>query len=138
MRYYGVAFEPEKNGGYIVRVPDIPEVATQGDSLEEAMEMAEDAIRISLEEYAREGRPIPDPTPLPRVREKVEREDREMGWETPPDTLYQMVHAPDMDRTPVKVTISMPRRHDPLRLYSQHGAGVTRFPSCCFQPPPGV
>lgn len=126
MRYYGVAFEPEKDGGYIVRVPDIPEVATQGDSLEEAMEMAEDAIRISLEEYVREGRPIPTPTPLPRLREQVEREDREMGWETPADTLYQMVHAPDMDRTPVKVTISMPRNALTALDRKAERAGMTR------------
>lgn len=126
MIYYFAAFEPAENGVYVVRVPDIPEVATQGETLAEAMEMAEDAIRVSLEEYARAGRPLPEPSALPRVRELVKREDKELGWDTPADTLYQMVPAPDMDRTPVKVTISMPRNALAALDRKAELAGMTR------------
>ena len=110
MHYYFAAFEPTGDGGYSVRVPDIPEIATQGDDAAEAMYMAEDAVRVSLESYLDEGRAIPDPSPLEKVRAMVHEEDRALGWETPADTLYQLVPAPDMDKSPVKVTLSMPRR----------------------------
>ena len=46
---YTVLFEPMENGGYDVKVPAIPEICTFGDTLEEARDMAEDAIRCYLE-----------------------------------------------------------------------------------------
>ena len=49
MLYYFAAFEPVENGAFVVRVPDIPEVATQGADLTEAMDMARDAVALSLE-----------------------------------------------------------------------------------------
>ena len=106
--YYFAAFEPSKMG-YVVRIPDLPEIATQGDDLAEAMEMAMDAARETLDAYREEGRAIPEPSSLERVRELVEREDRELGWETPEGTIWQMVPVPEMDKTPVKVTMSFPR-----------------------------
>lgn len=126
MLYYIAAFEPVENGAYVVRVPDIPEVATQGDDLVEAMDMASDAVALSLEEYAREKRPLPEPSSLEEVREQVMREDRELGWETPDGTLYQLVPAPDLDRTPVKVTLSMPRNALALLDRKAEQAGMTR------------
>jgi len=42
---YTVIFEPAEEGGYNVVVPAIPEICTFGESLEEAREMAIDAIR---------------------------------------------------------------------------------------------
>lgn len=47
--YYPAVFHPEEIG-YSVTVPDIPGCFTQGDSLEEAVEMASDAIGLCLEE----------------------------------------------------------------------------------------
>ena len=126
MLYYFAAFEPVENGAFVVRVPDIPEVATQGADLTEAMDMARDAVALSLEAYAREKRPLPRPSTLDEAREKVRREDHELGWETPPDTLYQLVPAPDLDRTPVKVTLSMPRNVLDLLDRKAELAGMTR------------
>lgn len=126
MLYYIAAFEPVEEGGYAVRVPDIPEVATQGDDLAEAMDMARDAVAVSLEAYVREKRELPTPSGMDEAREKVMREDRELGWETPSDTLYQLVPAPDLDRTPVKVTLSMPRNVLSLLDRKAELAGMTR------------
>ena len=44
-----VVLEPQPKGGFSVTVPALPEVATQGESEEEALKMAEDAIRLVLE-----------------------------------------------------------------------------------------
>lgn len=41
---YTVVFEPAEEGGYVVSVPALPGCVTQGETLEEAMAMAKDAI----------------------------------------------------------------------------------------------
>jgi predicted RNase H-like HicB family nuclease len=41
---YTVIFEPAKEGGFIVHVPSLPGCHTQGETLDEAYRMAQDAI----------------------------------------------------------------------------------------------
>ena len=77
--YYPAVFHPEEVG-YSVFVPDIEGCSTQGDTMDEAVEMAKDAIGLMLEglsEYPQP--PIPSaPTqacllltsPSPRGRQK--------------------------------------------------------------------
>ena len=55
---YTVIFEPQENGFNIV-VPSIPEICTFGATLEEAREMAQDAIRCYLESAIKNGETIP-------------------------------------------------------------------------------
>lgn len=57
---YTVFFEPVPEGGYIVTVPALPGLVTEGDTLEEAREMARDAIRAYLESLIKDGEPIPE------------------------------------------------------------------------------
>ncbi|MCX6004178.1 MAG: type II toxin-antitoxin system HicB family antitoxin [Chloroflexi bacterium] len=56
---YTVIFEPLEEGGFDVIVPAIPEICTCGETLEEAREMAEDAIRCYLESALEGNEPIP-------------------------------------------------------------------------------
>jgi predicted RNase H-like HicB family nuclease len=56
---YTTLFEPMPEGGYNVVVPAIPEICTFGETLEEAREMARDAIRCYLESALGTGEPIP-------------------------------------------------------------------------------
>jgi antitoxin HicB len=61
---YTVVLEPQPDGGFTVTVPALPEVVTEGDSEEEALRMAEDAIRLALEYRKDHGLDIPkDSTP---------------------------------------------------------------------------
>lgn len=55
---YMVILEPE-DGAYNVVVPALPEVATFGTSIEEACEMARDAIQLALEYRRSKGLDIP-------------------------------------------------------------------------------
>ena len=48
-RGYTVQFDPLLEGGFSVFVAAIPEICTFGEMLQEAREMAEDAIRCYLE-----------------------------------------------------------------------------------------
>lgn len=59
---YAVVLEPcpeVEGGGYTVRVPALPEIITEGDSLQHALSMARDAIELSLLARRDEGMEIP-------------------------------------------------------------------------------
>lgn len=51
-------FEPQDEGGYHVYAPDLPGLHTQGDSLEEAIQNAEEALQLYVEGLREEGRPV--------------------------------------------------------------------------------
>ncbi len=51
----------EEAQGWAVSVPAIEGCFTQGDTVEEALRMAEDAIRLNLEDMAARGEPLPRP-----------------------------------------------------------------------------
>jgi antitoxin HicB len=67
-RTCAVLLEPEEEGGFTVRVPSIPEIVSYGKDEREALAMAEDAIRLVIEDSAARGEPIPTGEPL-RIRE---------------------------------------------------------------------
>ena len=56
---FTVFYEPAEEGGYLVSVPSMPEICTEGDTLEEARAMAEDAIRLVIESNIKGNEPIP-------------------------------------------------------------------------------
>jgi antitoxin HicB len=57
---YTVLLDPdEEDGGYTVTVPALPGVVTQGETIDEALEMAKDAIALYLEDLVADGEPIP-------------------------------------------------------------------------------
>ena len=56
---YTVLFKLIEEDGYNVIVPAIPEICTFDETLEEAREMAKDAIRCYLESAIKLGEPIP-------------------------------------------------------------------------------
>jgi antitoxin HicB len=70
---YTVLFEPAEEGGYVVTCPALPGLVTEGDTLEEAREMAQDAIKAYLESLHKDGRPIPEDKELRNepVKERV-------------------------------------------------------------------
>ena len=58
---YTVILYPEPDeGGYSVIVPALPGCVTQGETLEEAIAMAKDAIRLYVETLRAEGEPVPE------------------------------------------------------------------------------
>ena len=56
---YTVIFESAEEGGYVVHVPALNGLATQGETLEEARAMARDAIEGYIECLKDKGLPIP-------------------------------------------------------------------------------
>ncbi|MSQ14038.1 MAG: type II toxin-antitoxin system HicB family antitoxin [Dehalococcoidia bacterium] len=61
MHRYTVIVKPEpKEGGFSVFVPSLPGCYTQGETLDEALANAKDAITLYLEDLKACGEPIPD------------------------------------------------------------------------------
>jgi antitoxin HicB len=61
---YTVHMEPAEEGGYVVTVPALPGCVTQGDTYDEALTMAQEAIEGFVEALAKAGEPIPvEPPP---------------------------------------------------------------------------
>ncbi|MHB8598825.1 MAG: type II toxin-antitoxin system HicB family antitoxin [Ktedonobacteraceae bacterium] len=57
---YTIILHPDpEDGGYTVTVPALPGCITQGDTLEEAIAMAKDAIRLHVESLIADGEPVP-------------------------------------------------------------------------------
>jgi len=56
---YTVLFEPAEEGGFVATCPALPGLVTEGDTLEEARAMAQDAIRAYLESLHKDHLSIP-------------------------------------------------------------------------------
>jgi predicted RNase H-like HicB family nuclease len=63
---YSVIYTPAEEGGYVITCPALPGVITEGDSLEEARAMAQEAVRAYLESLQKDGLPIPADKPPPQ------------------------------------------------------------------------
>lgn len=62
METYRALFEADsKAGGYVVTFPDFGYGATQGESDEEAMAMAQDLLMLTIGDFIRQARPLPKP-----------------------------------------------------------------------------
>ncbi len=60
-RGYHVVLEPDPAGGYVAVVPAFPGCYSQGETAEEAVANARNAILLTIEDMRDRGEPIPDP-----------------------------------------------------------------------------
>jgi antitoxin HicB len=58
-------FTPQPEGGYTVTSPALPELITEGDTLEEAQKNVQDAFDAVLEIYTEQNRALPAGIGLP-------------------------------------------------------------------------
>lgn len=58
---YTIFLHPDiEEGGYTVTVPALAGCVTQGETMEEAIAMAKDAIRLHVEALKADGEPVPE------------------------------------------------------------------------------
>jgi predicted RNase H-like HicB family nuclease len=68
---YPAVFTPEPEGGYFVHFPDIENCFTCGDTLEEGIMMAEEALALMVySNYEEKGIEAPKPTPINEIKLK--------------------------------------------------------------------
>ena len=59
---YNVVLEPDPEGGYVAVIPAFPGCYSQGDTVDEALANAREAILLTIEDMEARGEPIPDPS----------------------------------------------------------------------------
>ncbi len=65
---YTVRIEPAEEGGYLAFFPSLPGCHTEGETLEEVIAMAKDALKGYLESLRANGDPIPEETPILKAK----------------------------------------------------------------------
>ncbi len=68
MSKYSVYLEPAEEGGYIVSCPQLPGCVTQGETLDEALDMIKDAIQGYIASLEKHGETVP-----PGIGEAIEK-----------------------------------------------------------------
>ena len=66
MRRYSVILTPEE-GGYVVTVPALPGCVTEGDTLDEELDNARDAIELYVENLRARGLTVPTEAASPQI-----------------------------------------------------------------------
>ncbi|GHU46716.1 antitoxin [Betaproteobacteria bacterium] len=69
---YPAHFEADPAGGYVVTFRDIPEAITQGETEEEALFMAADALLSAMDFYFEDRRLVPPPSPARKGERMIE------------------------------------------------------------------
>ncbi len=68
MRQYTVLLIPDpEEGGFTVRVPTLPGCVTEGDTLDEALDNARDAIALYIEDLEANGELVPEEAVPPQL-----------------------------------------------------------------------
>jgi antitoxin HicB len=63
MLFFNALFEPDREkGGFVVTFPDLKWGVTQGETEENAMAMAADALEMVVRDYIERGEPLPHPS----------------------------------------------------------------------------
>ena len=71
--FYPAVFHKAEEGGFWVTFPDIPECMTQGDDMQQAYEMAVNALGLSLSTMEENGEAIPKASSLDKVDPEYRR-----------------------------------------------------------------
>ena len=70
---FPVTLTPDKSdGGFVVTFRDIPEAITQGETVEDALFMAKDALETAMEFYFEDKRCVPAPSKPKRGQHTIE------------------------------------------------------------------
>ncbi|MGY3509913.1 type II toxin-antitoxin system HicB family antitoxin [Bradyrhizobium lupini] len=72
MRHYIGLIHKDADSDFGVSFPDLPGLVTAGTTLDEARDMAEEALALHLEGMAEDGEPIPEPSSLENIMSKPE------------------------------------------------------------------
>ena len=60
--FYPALFHKAEEGGFWITFPDLPECITEGDDMQEAYEMASDALGLAIVSRQESNEPLPTPS----------------------------------------------------------------------------
>lgn len=65
--FYPALFHKAEEGGFWISFPDIPECLTEGDNMDDAYNMAIDALGLCLADMEKNNIPFPTPSPVDKI-----------------------------------------------------------------------
>jgi predicted RNase H-like HicB family nuclease len=98
MRQYIALIHKNADSDYGVSFPDLPGVISAGSTLDEARDMATEALAFHLEGLAEDGEAVPEPSSLEEVM--ADQEHR--------DGVAVLIAAPAVDIKSMRINITMP------------------------------
>jgi predicted RNase H-like HicB family nuclease len=98
MRQYIALIHKDPDSDYGVSFPDLPGVISAGSTLDEARDMAAEALAFHLEGLAQDGEAVPEPSSLEEIMATAENRDG----------VAVLIAAPDADVKSVRVNITLP------------------------------
>lgn len=67
VRTYSIVVDPDDVSGYTVTVPSLPGCVTQGETVDECLEHAREAIELHIETLRAAGEPVPEEHEPPQL-----------------------------------------------------------------------
>ena len=64
---YSIVVDPDDSSGYTVTVPSLPGCVTQGETVDECLQNAREAIQLYIETLAAAGDPVPEEHEHPQL-----------------------------------------------------------------------
>ena len=106
--YFSVFLPDAEQGGYTVLFPNFKECVAEGDTLEECMRNAGESLADVLQNYVDTGRPLPENCTYEEALAFAADVCARDG-SSAEGALVQLIASPNFDRTPVRLSVSMPR-----------------------------
>ena len=72
---YSIVIHKDKGSDYSVAIPDLPGCFSAGETIEEAITMAQEAAECHIEGMLMDAEPIPTPTDIEKQRENPDYKD---------------------------------------------------------------
>jgi|SRR5687767_7006449 len=126
---YEAKFEPDRKGGFVIRFPDLPNATTQADSLDDAQEMATDALRTLFLGLMRLGEALP--APVKANRGKHFMRITLPALESAKIQLYRTWRASGMRKSQLAAGIGIPRSHVDRLFDLNHASRLNRIEAAC-------
>jgi predicted RNase H-like HicB family nuclease len=98
MRYYIALIHKDPDTDYGVSFPDLPGVVTAGSDLDEARDMAAEALALHLEGLTEDGEAAPEPSSLEEIMKDAQNRDG----------VAVLIAAPAADVKSVRINVTMP------------------------------
>jgi predicted RNase H-like HicB family nuclease len=98
MRQYIALIHKEPDSDYGVSFPDLPGVISAGSTLDEARDMAAEALALHLEGMAEAGEAVPEPSSLEEIMKDVQNRHG----------VAVLIAAPAADVKSVRINVTMP------------------------------
>jgi antitoxin HicB len=119
---YPVFLKPDKKtGGFVVTCRDVPEVVTQGESLEHALEEAAGALEAAVEMRIEDGLDVP----LPSVQKRGERLVALPVTTAMKAALYMTMHEQGITKTDLARLLQLDEKEARRILNPKHSTRVS-------------